>query len=293
MKKLLFLLTLLATMQFAGAISPYLMVSESSGDFSSIEMKVTQALKDAGFTVIGNYQPGDLNNHRVIVYTSEELRKYCGMVEDRGMLAAALKIGIRERKGQIQLTMVNPEYLFYVYLRDAMENASIQSGLMSVHQKALSAMKSFGSPEPFGGDLEKEKLKKYRYMMGMQQFDDPVLLNEYASFEEGVETISANLSSGKGNTVKVYEIIDNQKQVAVFGVGLLDPGKGEGHFLEIIGKKHIAAMPYEIILEGNKATMLHGRFRFASHWPELTMGTFTKIMSTPGDVEDFMKRVTE
>jgi hypothetical protein len=52
-------------------------------------------------------------------------------------------------------------------------------------------------------------------------------------------------------------------------------------------------MPYEIILLNNKATMLHGRYRFALHWPELTMKTFTKIMSSPGDVEDAMKALVK
>jgi len=55
----------------------------------------------------------------------------------------------------------------------------------------------------------------------------------------------------------------------------------------------VAAMPYELILQGNEVTMLHGRFRFALHWPELTMKTFTKIMSSPGDVEDAMKSLFE
>ena len=52
-------------------------------------------------------------------------------------------------------------------------------------------------------------------------------------------------------------------------------------------------MPYEIILQGNKATMLHGRYRLALHWPELTMGTFMKIMSTPGDTEDTLEALCE
>jgi hypothetical protein len=39
--------------------------------------------------------------------------------------------------------------------------------------------------------------------------------------------------------------------------------------------------------------MLHGRFRIALHWPELTMGTFMKIMSTPGNIEEFMEGITE
>jgi len=48
-------------------------------------------------------------------------------------------------------------------------------------------------------------------------------------------------------------------------------------------------MPYEIILQGKTATMLHGRYRLALHWPELTMSTFMKIMSTPGEIEDTLE----
>ncbi len=77
------------------------------------------------------------------------------------------------------------------------------------------------------------------------------------------------------------------------GIGLYDAEIGEPKFLPIIGEANIAAMPYELILQGNNASMLHGRFRIAMHWPDLTMGTFTKIMKTPGEIEDFMKTLTE
>ena len=63
--------------------------------------------------------------------------------------------------------------------------------------------------------------------------------------------------------------------------------------MPIIGEDHLAALPYEIILSDNKATMLHGRFRIALHWPSLTMGTFTKIIGTPGDIETTMKSLTK
>ncbi|MEX1383895.1 MAG: hypothetical protein AB1Z17_10895, partial [Lutibacter sp.] len=58
-----------------------------------------------------------------------------------------------------------------------------------------------------------------------------------------------------------------------------------------IGEAHVAALPYEIILQGKNATMLHGKYRIALHWPELTMGTFMKIMSTPGDIEDTLEEL--
>jgi hypothetical protein len=294
MKKAIFSLILFGAFLSLSAVSPYLMIGEFVGDMPSMELKISEALKSAGFDVIGKYNPSAKDELRVIVYTSEELQRYCMMNKDRGMLAAALKIGIRNRKGVLQVTMLNPEYLFYAYIREGMENATLKNGLDKINTNAVNAMKGIGGDmTPFGGDLSKDDLKKYKYMMGMPKFDDPVELKEFSSFQDGVNTINKNLASKKGSTVKVFEIIDENKQLAVFGVGLHDQEDGEAHFLTIIGQKHIAAMPYEIILQGNTATILHGRFRFASHWPELTMGTFTKIMSSPGDVEDFLKALTE
>jgi len=101
------------------------------------------------------------------------------------------------------------------------------------------------------------------------------------------------LNKGKGNTHKVFELVFPDKQITVFGVGLWDKETGEEHFLEIVGEGHIANMPYEIILQGKEATMLAGKYRIALYWPELTMGTFMKIKSTPGEIEDTMEVLTE
>jgi hypothetical protein len=123
----------------------------------------------------------------------------------------------------------------------------------------------------------------------MPYFTDPVELNEFSSFEEGLSTIESNLKAKKGNTNLVYKLVYSSKEIAVFGVGLNSKEDGEAHFLPKIGEAHAAALPYEIILQGNVATMLHGKYRIALHWPELTMGTFMKIMSTPGDIEDALE----
>lgn len=276
------------------AISPYYMIKESKGDLKSSEIKVREALTSNGFKIIGTYNPGNYKNYRVIVYTSDELVDLCSSVNDRGILAAALKIGIRERDDDVQISMINPEYLFYAYLRNEMENTQIKNTALAIDKKSKSAMKSVGSDFiAFGGDLSAKQLENYKYMMGMPKFDDPVILKEFGSQAAALETINKNLASEKGKMVKVYELSDNKGNATVIGVGLLDPDKGENHFLSIIGKKHLAAMPYELVVVNGKVTMLHGRFRFASHWPELTMGTFTKIMSSPGDVEDFLKSLTE
>ena len=90
----------------------------------------------------------------------------------------------------------------------------------------------------------------------------------------------------------VYEQVFAGEKVAVFGIGLLDAEDGEAYFLPIIGEDQIAAMPYEIILQGNEVTMLHGKYRIALYWPEVTMGNFMRISSTPNDIKGFLKEVT-
>ncbi len=209
------------------------------------------------------------------------------------MLAAAMKLGFQQSEGKITVSMVNPEYLFYAYFQDRMNDPSFKTAALEVSSKVKGNMKLEGfTQEPFGGELKTEKLVKYRYMAGMPNFGKSVSLAEFDSFDQGLAAIREGLSKG-GSTPKVYEIVDIEKETAVFGIGLMDKEKGEAHFLPIIGESHAAAMPYELILQGNEVTMLHGRFRFALHWPELTMKTFTKIMSSPGDVEDAMKSLFE
>ena len=39
--------------------------------------------------------------------------------------------------------------------------------------------------------------------------------------------------------------------------------------------------------------MLHGKYRIALFWPELKLGQFMKISSTPGNIEDVMEALTE
>ena len=164
------------------------------------------------------------------------------------------------------------------------------SGLSKVAADVKSALSPLGSENTgFGGGMTAEELREYHYKVFMPYFTDPVELEEFSSFQEAVTMIEKNLKAKKGETIWVYSLKFPNEEVAVYGVGLMNEEEGEKHFLPIIGEDHLAAMPYEIIIQGKEATMLHGRYRIALHWPDLTMGTFTKIMSTPGDIKKVMK----
>ena len=278
---------------WVSGIAPFLKLATYDGTMSEVVGQMNTMLEEDGYEIIGQYQPGENPDLYVLVFTNDELKTFCQQSEDRGMLAAAMKLGFQQSEGKITVSMVNPEYLFYAYFQDRMNDPSFKTAALEVSSKVKGNMKLEGfTQEPFGGELKTEKLVKYRYMAGMPNFGKSVSLAEFDSFDQGLAAIREGLSKG-GSTPKVYEIVDIEKETAVFGIGLMDKEKGEAHFLPIIGESHAAAMPYELILQGNEVTMLHGRFRFALHWPELTMKTFTKIMSSPGDVEDAMKSLFE
>ncbi len=293
MKKLISLL--LISMFFVGFnsvkaqnLSPYIKVGDVDTNMDQTATKVKSALTDKGFDIIGEYNVENNKNLKVIVYSRKDLQTTVLKVKDRGALAAALKVGLKVSGSKTTISYLNPTYLFNAYLGD--NYSKHQTVLQKVNTDVKSALSALGNDNKgFGGALSAKDLHKYHYKMMMPYFSDPVELKEFNSFEEGVSTIEKNLSAKKGKTKLVYKLKFNGDQVAVYGVGLLDTATGEGKFLPIIDDSHLAAMPYEIILQGKTATILHGRYRLALHWPELTMGTFMKIMSTPGEIEDTLE----
>ncbi len=298
MKKLLRSLLFISFLGFSITVNAgeelwaYFNVGSLEVSMSEAVGQVKDALSSKGFEVVGEYNPAGKDGLYVVAYTRNDLQKTTLKVKDRGALASVLKIGFVNKEGKISVSMLNPMYLFYAYFRDETDTHLAQ--LNKITDDAKSAMGSIGNDfTGFGGSQEADDLKDYHYMMMMPYFDDPVELEEFDSFEEGVSTIRKNLEAKKGSTIKVYELIFEDKQVAVFGIGLHDTEDGEAHFLPIIGENNISALPYEIILQGKEATMLHGKYRFALLWPELSMGEFMKISSTPGDVEDMLEALTE
>lgn len=291
MKRLLIVTALLMIISGSlSAISPYFKLAEKEGSLESLETTITEALKTSNYEILGSYNVANNDNFKVIVFTNSNLKNLALSYSDRGALAAAQKVGLIHKDGKTTISLLNPEYMFHAYFQKEFDKKG--TALTAETEAIKSVFKRLGySFTPFGGDEEIKDLQDYQYMISMPDFTDPVELNTYSNFEEGLKTIRKNLEAKKGNTVKVYELVSEDKNVAVFGVGLLDPTEGEKKFLSIIGEDHLANMPYEIILQDNEVTMLHGRFRLALYWPELTMGTFTKIMSTPGNIEGFMEAI--
>lgn len=295
MKKNLMLLALIFCVGIlpaaAQSLQPFFKVNTLNEPANVVAQKVTKLLTDNGYTVLGTYHPGNNSDWTVLAFTSDALKNLSLQFQDRGALAAVLRVGLMQSNGQTTLTIQNPEYMFLAYWGKQLNGQDAQ--LKTVSQAVTKLFSSLGTLEPFGGAVKTETLPKYHYKIMMPYFDDPDNLAEFPSFEEGVKIISQNLKAGKGNTQEVYSLIIPDKKIAVFGVGLMNSDEGSAHFLPIIGASHLAAMPYQIIVQGNKATALPGRYRLALFWPDLSMGTFMKIMSTPGDIKDVLKGLSQ
>ena len=292
MKKQAFIVGLLVLLSFSifaqDLLAPFWAV-QSDKSMDDLKVEINNQINEAGFVSIGDYQVAGSNDLWVVCFSRDDLKKTAASFKDRGALASVLKMALRKTDQGTEISLLHPNYMFHAYFRD--DYGSQASALKKIDADAKSILKNFGEAKGFGGELSAEDLAEYHYKVMMPYFDDPEELQEYASFEEALEIIRKKINGA--STQKVYELVDESAQTAVFGIALTDSEKGEAAFLPIIGERHIAAMPYDIILQGKTVTMLHGKYRFALYWPELTMGTFMKIMSTPGDVEDAMETVTQ
>lgn len=292
MKKVIALFAFLFAVTYGHAqtYSPFLDFGNVQGDINSVRESVKSTLNNKGFKTIGEYHVQARKDQYVIVFTNDNIISATTQSEKSGLLSAALKVALTLKNNEVNITATNPEYTFIGFLRNNYDKQEVT--LKSESQKFINAVKSIGqTPVSFGGSLTESKLKSFRYMVSMPYFNDFVEIAAFPSFAEGVKTIQTNLDKSKGDTQLVYRLSSNN--VAVFGVGLLDKAIGESHFLPVIGDKHIAALPYEIFIIDNKAYILHGRFRFAFYWPDLKMSTFMKIVSTPGNVKNQLKGLTD
>ena len=133
--------------------------------------------------------------------------------------------------------------------------------------------------------------RKYHYMFGMEYFDEPSMLAEYASYEEAVQAVDAKLSSNENGVSKVYRVDIPGKNESVFGVAM--KGGSDGKYMDdrfIMSEidfrdvKATAHLPYEVLVADNKVYALYARFRIAINFPDLSMmgrNSFMNIMKTP------------
>ncbi|MBW2471176.1 MAG: hypothetical protein JRE18_03760 [Deltaproteobacteria bacterium] len=289
---LLVLVTGIFSLARAEVLKPFVLGKTPPGNIADVIEYTKAQLTDHGFTIVGSYTP--YPNATVICASHPELTAAAAKAENGGF-GAAQRVAVTEVNGVLQTTYMNPAYLGTAYGLGKLETVS--AGLVA----------ALGHEQEFGAKgIKEEKLGpgKYHYKMLMPYFNDIDVLNTYSDYETGVKTVEANLAAGKGGTVKVYRIDLPGKEVSVFGVGIPQgdgPDSGDKdtdkEIMDIIDFRDIrstAYLPYELMVQGNQAIALRGRYRIAVHFPDTSMAGshgFTAIMSAPGGIKNALEAV--
>jgi hypothetical protein len=276
----------------AEKLKPFVLGNTPQGDMTTVVAAVSNKLQAQGFTLIGTYTPYPAAT--VICATHDDLLTAAAGATNGGF-GAAQRVAVTELGGNLQVSYMNPVYLGTAY------------GLGKLETIAAKLEAALGHEMEFGAQgVEEKKLApgKYHYKMLMPYFNDIDVLNSFPDYQTGVDTVEKNLAAGKGGTAKVYRIDLPGKEVSVFGVAIPagdGPDAGakdtDGEVMAIIDYqeyKSTAYLPYELMVQGNKAIALRGRYRIAVHFPDTKMTGehgFTKIMSSPGGIKKALKAV--
>jgi hypothetical protein len=222
--------------------------------------------------------------HASLVVTDPAVLEAVRTIGGSAVIASGIRVGVQS-DGTV--SDMNPDYWYRAYLRGQFKTA--QGAVKSVQSRLAKALGEGGG---FGGDVPEADLSNYRYMFGMERFDSSNSeLSTHASFEEAIKTVQDNLSKGVGTTNKVYEVVVPDGKQAVFGVAMNDPGDGENFWVNKIDADHIASMPYELFIVGNKVYATYARYRIALAWPALGMGQFMGIINAPEAIRNTLTRV--
>jgi hypothetical protein len=267
-------------------MKPFILASVYSGNIADKIDDVKSELGDKGFEVVGEYSP--YPTAHIIVVTNDALKKAAAS-HDRAGYVAAQRVTITKVGDEVQIAYTNP-----VYMAAAYRVKADLSGVADLLRDALGAEKEYG-PEQ---GLTAEELEDYHYTFGMEYFDEPNELASYNSYKEAVAAVEKGLAAHKGDTSKVYRIDIPDSKQTVFGVSMSAKGETGNKFMdesfimsEIDFKplRSTGHLPYEILVKGSEVETLHGRFRIAVNFPDLSMmgaNSFMSIMPSPDAIRE-------
>jgi len=263
---------------------PFILASTTTGSVADQVDGVKGSLTGNGFEVVGEYSPYETAH--IIIVTNDTLKKVAGSHERAGY-AAGQRVAITKVGDQIQITYTNPAYMAAAY-----HVKGNVSGVTDALKAALGSIKEFGPAE----GLDADDIEGYHYTFGMEYFDEPNSLADYDSYEDAVAAVEKGLAAKAGGSSKVYRIDVPGKKQTLFGVALSSESTGnkymdDAYIMNEIDYKELrstAHLPYDILVTGEEVEALHGRFRIAINFPDLSMmgaNSFMNIMASPDAIK--------
>lgn len=272
-------------------LKPFVLGSKGAGTVAEKVDQAKAALAAGGFTVVGDYSP--YADADILIVTNDELKKNAAESEHGGF-GAVQRVAITKVKDEVQVSYTNPTYMASAY-RMKGDLSNVSAGLAT----ALGRVEEFGAK-----GMTAKQARKYHYMIGMEYFDEPDVLAEYASYEEAVQAVDTKLSANKNGISKVYRVDVPGKKESVFGVAMKGATEADKYMedrfimseIDFRDTKSTAHLPYEVLVSDNKVYALYARFRIAISFPDLSMmgsNSFMNIMKSPDAIRDALKKAVQ
>lgn len=262
-------------------LKPFVLASYGPGSIETRLEEIKSALIRRGFQPVGEYSP--YKGAYIVVVTSEALKTNAAKSEF-GAFGAAMRISLTERGKELQVAYTNP-----LYFAQAYNMGGTLSDVANELQGALGKKEDFGSKD----GLKAGALRKYHYMVMMPYFNDRIKLASFGSQEKAIRAVEAGLDSAKSGVSRVYRVDVPGKNESVIGVEIKSGEGADSAIMKVIDfadTRQTAHLPYELVVSDGSVYMLHGKFRIALDFPDLTMGTFMKISGAPAAIEAALKQ---
>ena len=262
---------------------PYRLLAESTADYATAVTQTRELLSASELTLVGEYSPYE--GAHVFAVTHDILLKAAAEGEFGGY-GAVLRLAITDNGDGVQVSHVNPIYMTNLY----------QIPEVPELEKILET--TFGKTKAFGSKKGKSRkaLKNYNYMMFMPKFDDHDKLGSFDSYESAVSGINTKLASGDLALEKVFEVKIPGKDETLFGIAIKEGEGADAHIMKIIDQgdiRHTAHLPYAVLVSNKSAYALAGKFRIASSFPDLSMGTFMDISEAPDAIKNSLSELAK
>ena len=278
-----FLLQVALAFASSNVIKPYILAHQNSNlNVRSLEDK----LRAAGFEILGSFQP--TKGYHTVCFTHKDLKKQASQAEVP--MGAVLRASLVDNNnGQTELSYCSPHYWAYA---TGLKGGDTTDALAAKLQEALGAQEAFGSAK----GMSEKVLRKYNYAMGMPRLTDLDVLHKFSNQNQAKIAIIQGIQTAK-DVEQVYEL-DLDTNTRLVGVHFRDDNKGsDATVLQVADGNSTGPKlgglygPYEIFIQKGIVRAPRGRFRIAIAFPDLSMGTFMKIVAAPGAILDSLKGV--
>jgi hypothetical protein len=245
-----------------GKVSGYLQTSLMSID------KTKEALKKAGFEILGVYKIDRKGLINSIIFTNEILKEEASK-RNRGFIAN-LRVTIDEKN---KLTVIsNPLYLMGAFMQDEYDSSQAMRVLKQLNL-------AFANLKESKDIVEFSSLKDFHFMINMPYYQDMEIVKKGDN-----EKLLAKIKKSKK---LIFEQHLSNGSIVV-GVAL---GKRTTKFVKKIGFEKAGLLPYPILIENNEAKYLAPKYYISVMYPMLNMSQFMKIATTPGAISKDIKKI--